>query len=1033
MDERSLERLFECFRGAGDVRALAEVFDRTAPDLLALARHLVRDAAEAEDLVQETFLVAIEKRASFDAEKSLLPWLTGVLVNHARHARRSRTRRTDPERLVERTVVDPADEVAASETRGAIEASLARLPDPYGRVLSLHLLKGLQPREIARELALEPSTTRVQLHRGLELLRKALPAGFALGAAAVVESRGLASVREAVLAKAATVRAVATLPIALVAVIALVVCTLAGVGTWVLRSGGNARTSELTMAADASTNAIEPARAGSGANSSDAVAPASVARESAADPVLASAQNSVRYTGRLTFEGGAPAKGAVVRVSSARRWVAGPADDRELPKDWKEPASVVADDAGRFALRVPIVERLSIDVEAKAPGRAAVTWSWPPDGDAQSIAAKAGDVIDLGDAELVQGGTLVLRVADASGNELDDARWRLSALPLAAPKGRGRVHAIAGAPLDPKTKRARLEDLAPGAYRVSAEHPLTGRIRGANVEVKAGESAEAAITCTVETRGRLVLAVFVEPIRGYVPELERIHLTRPGMEPCSPVVTEGTGSEFAWEGLADGEYALEIDDPRFERFVRPGVRPGERVRAELRGSAALELALTAQGKRIERCKLSVEIDGRTTIYGKDFKTGTWVKREVELQRGPYPLVDGAAPFPTDGLVRGLVPGACVLHLDAPGFPPRRVEVAALRAGETRALAIEFAPDGASKEQALAGVVLGSDGTTPLADVVVTATRGAIAGREGAERGLRTAHVPGRGEVRVPGIDFETRTDGAGRFRFERVLEGEWTVDVAWSPWLESERTVTLGVSASTPLELVQPPSGFLVGTLTAPVGVKATEIDLQLVPRVATQRGDVGGLFRGVPDGAVKADGAFRFGPLPAGELDVSVMDAHTIVDAHSSATLRSMRRIARATIAVGKETRLDLDLSGAIGGKLALAVRVGGKVVEGLTAHVLLPAGPVARLESNCGLSEAGEATLQVPGGDGPFVVAIEGPENGWVWTAPDALAITPAETRALALDVPILTRRVRALDATSGAPLASTRVTWTMRAGET
>ncbi|MBK7874472.1 MAG: hypothetical protein IPJ77_01735 [Planctomycetes bacterium] len=505
------------------------------------------------------------------------------------------------------------------------------------------------------------------------------------------------------------------------------------------------------------------------------------------------------------------------------------------------------------------------------------------------------------------------------------------------------------------------------------------------------------------------------------------------MEPRSPVVAEGTGSEFAWEGLADGEYTLEIDDPRFERFVRPGVKPGERVNATLRGSAALELALTANGKKLERCKVSVEIDGRTTIYGKDFQSGTWVKRNVELQRGPYPLVDGAAALPADGIVRGLVPGACVLHLEAPGLPPRRVEVAELRAGETRRIAVEFASDAASKERALAGVVRRADWKTPRADVVVTATRGGIAGKKGAERGLRMAAVPGKGKVRVPGIDFETRTDAAGRFRFDQAADGEWTVEVAWSPWLASERTVTLGAGANAPLELDEPPSGFLVGKLSAPAGVEPRDVDLQLVPRVATQRTDVGGLFDGVPESAVRPDGAFRFGPLPAGEVEVSVMEAHSIVDARSSMQLRSMQVVARAVIEAGKETRLDLDLRGAIGGKLALAVRVDGQVVEGLIAHVAPPAGPVARLATNCGLSDSGEATVQVPGGDGPFVVAIEGPSKAWVWTAPEPVAITPSETRALALDVPILRRRVRVVDATSGAPLASTRVTWRMQAGET
>lgn len=1037
MEPDSLEALFVQFRERGDARALAEIFDRTAPELLVLARRLVLDVASAEDVVQETFVVAIEQRARFDANRSLLPWLVGVLANEARKSRRRAAR--SPQTTGAEPTSDPRDAVFENELDQALRGAVAELPEHYARVLALHLVQGLEPREVAARLELEPGTVRVQLHRGLAQLRKALPPGFALGAAAtVIESRGLASVREAVLAKAAGVKTAATIPLALVALIALVVCTLAGAGAWAWRTSASAHSRELALAADANASAPEPARAAAEPSALERLAPANVAREHAADPALASAQASARYTGRLVFEGGAPARGATVRVRFARRWFVNPGDDRELPKDWKEPAPVSVDDAGRFALLVPAVERLSLDLEASAPGRARVAWSWPPE---DGSSPKAGDVIDLGDAELVQGGALELRVVDAKGNELDDARWRLSASPLAPPNGRARVPSSAGAALDPKTKRARIEDLAPGTWRVSAEHPVTGRVRGANVEVRANELAEAAITSTIETRGRLVLATFVETFRGYVPELERIHLARPGMEPRSPVVAEGTGSEFAWEGLADGEYTLEIDDPRFERFVRPGVKPGERVNATLRGSAALELALTANGKRVERCKASVEIDGRTIAYGKDFAKKAWVKREVQLQRGPYPLVDGTAPFPADGIVRGLVPGTCVLHLEAPGFPAKRVEVAELRAGETRKLALELASDaaskesglatgGASKERGLAGVVRGADGKTPLANVVVTATRGNVAGRKGAERGLRTAIVPGRGKVRVPGIDFETRTDAAGRFRFDEAVAGEWTVDVAWSPWLESEQTVTLGASASVPLELTEPPSGFLVGALKTPKGVDPRTVEVQLEPRVATQRSDVGGLFQGATTEFVKADGAFRFGPLPAGDVEVSVLDVHAVADASSTTTFRSMRRIARASIAKGAETRLDLDLTGAIGGKVALDVRVAGTRVAGLAATLVAPTPDVARFPTTLALSDAGTATMTAPGGSVSLALVIEGPGRSWLWSAPRIEGLAPDETRALALDVPMHAASVRVVDADTGAPLAAAKVTATMRA---
>ncbi|MCA8965205.1 MAG: hypothetical protein KDC48_09970, partial [Planctomycetes bacterium] len=87
-------RLFLRYRDRGDAAALAAVFDRTAPELLRLALHLCRDLGDAEDLLQATFLAAIESAPRFERGKKVMPWLTGILVNRA-HGERRRRRRAD--------------------------------------------------------------------------------------------------------------------------------------------------------------------------------------------------------------------------------------------------------------------------------------------------------------------------------------------------------------------------------------------------------------------------------------------------------------------------------------------------------------------------------------------------------------------------------------------------------------------------------------------------------------------------------------------------------------------------------------------------------------------------------------------------------------------------------------------------------------------------------------------------------------------------------------------------------------------------
>jgi DNA-directed RNA polymerase specialized sigma24 family protein len=59
----AVEELFERWRQRGDVAALAGVFDRTAPEIWRVARHLCGNRSEADDLLQATFLAAMESVA----------------------------------------------------------------------------------------------------------------------------------------------------------------------------------------------------------------------------------------------------------------------------------------------------------------------------------------------------------------------------------------------------------------------------------------------------------------------------------------------------------------------------------------------------------------------------------------------------------------------------------------------------------------------------------------------------------------------------------------------------------------------------------------------------------------------------------------------------------------------------------------------------------------------------------------------------------------------------------------------------------
>ena len=190
---------FRTFVRTGDPQALAAVFDALAGDLLLIAAHVARNGSCAEDLVQSTFLLAIEARKRFDTTQPVRPWLIGILANQARASRRKEQRRPDPERLREAVACDPGVEVQADETIAIVADAIAKLSEPYRQVVHLRLVHALELRQIASALGIPLATAKSRLHRGTERLRRALPTGIAIAGSLMLSTARLSAMRAAVL------------------------------------------------------------------------------------------------------------------------------------------------------------------------------------------------------------------------------------------------------------------------------------------------------------------------------------------------------------------------------------------------------------------------------------------------------------------------------------------------------------------------------------------------------------------------------------------------------------------------------------------------------------------------------------------------------------------------------------------------------------------------------------------------------------------------------------------------------------------
>ncbi len=209
--QETIDRAFLRYQETGIPENLAEVFDGTSAQLLQLAHHLTPDLNTAEDLLQATFLVAIEDRHKFSGKAHVSSWLSGILVNLARV--RLRVSKPMPGLESAGSIADskqenPYQALAAKEVSKAVMEAIENLSEQYHPVLIMHLRHGFSPNEIAISLHRPVGTIRKQLFRGMGMLRKSLPASIIAGSAILTTPAiGLGAMRTAVLSKATAVAA----------------------------------------------------------------------------------------------------------------------------------------------------------------------------------------------------------------------------------------------------------------------------------------------------------------------------------------------------------------------------------------------------------------------------------------------------------------------------------------------------------------------------------------------------------------------------------------------------------------------------------------------------------------------------------------------------------------------------------------------------------------------------------------------------------------------------------------------------------
>jgi RNA polymerase sigma-70 factor, ECF subfamily len=178
---------------AGDAAAFELIMRRHNRRLFRLARSVLRDAAEAEDVVQETYVRAFARLDEFRGPDGFPAWLARIAYNEALGRVRGAERVVslhdylsdgdgdgDARRIEIMTSPQPDPErlTGYGELRRMLEDAIDALPDDFRAVFVLRAVEGMSVAETAQALAIPPETVKTRLHRARNRLQEALGARF---------------------------------------------------------------------------------------------------------------------------------------------------------------------------------------------------------------------------------------------------------------------------------------------------------------------------------------------------------------------------------------------------------------------------------------------------------------------------------------------------------------------------------------------------------------------------------------------------------------------------------------------------------------------------------------------------------------------------------------------------------------------------------------------------------------------------------------------------------------------------------------
>jgi RNA polymerase sigma-70 factor (ECF subfamily) len=170
-----------------DEAAVRSIMQSNNRRLYRIARGILRNDSEAEDVVQETYVRAFTHLQDFRGDSSLATWLARIAVNEAlgrlRRQRPSVDLSTLAQGVLEAQIIqfpllamseDPEKSMAQREIQRVVEHAIDELPEAFRIVFITRVIEGMNVEETAETLGLKPETVKTRLHRARTMLRNSI-------------------------------------------------------------------------------------------------------------------------------------------------------------------------------------------------------------------------------------------------------------------------------------------------------------------------------------------------------------------------------------------------------------------------------------------------------------------------------------------------------------------------------------------------------------------------------------------------------------------------------------------------------------------------------------------------------------------------------------------------------------------------------------------------------------------------------------------------------------------------------------------